>query len=55
MTIYIDNGSTVKSYLTNEKVAKAIQTLLELDDDSTWSETQKGYSVIIVDKAESRK
>lgn len=53
MTIYIDNGDTVKSYdLVKPKVAKAIETFLELDDDLVWSETDKGYGVTLIYKAE---
>lgn len=53
MTIYVDNGNTVKIYPVKEKIAKAIMTLLETDGKSVWSETHKGYGVKIVDKAES--
>ncbi len=48
-TIYIDNGNTVKIYPTTAKVAKAIETLLELDY-IVWSETHKGYGVTVIDK-----
>ena len=53
MTIYIDNGDTVKIYPVKVKVAKAVMTLLETDNELIWSETHKGYGVAIVDKAES--
>lgn len=53
MKIYIDNGDKVKIYPVKAKVAKAIMTLLETDDKLAWSETHAGYSVAIVDKAES--
>lgn len=54
MTIYIDDGKTVKIYSSIKvKVAKAIMTLLETDDDLLWSETHTGYGVSIVDKTES--
>lgn len=53
MTIYIDNGKTVKIYPVKSRVAKAIMTLLETDEKSVWSETHEGYGVEIVDKAES--
>ena len=70
MTIYIDNGNTVKIYPTEVKVAKAIErlekekterpkvaeavmTLLETDDNLVRSETHAGYGVAIIDKAES--
>lgn len=53
MTIYVDNGDTVKIYPTKAKVAKAIETLLELDDNSVWRETDKGYGVAVIYKAES--
>ena len=53
MTIYVDDGKTVKIYPVKAKVAKAVMTLLE-DDDAVWmSETYEGYGVAIVDKAES--
>jgi len=53
MTIYVDDGKTVKIYPVKVKVAKAVMTLLETDDDMVWSETHKGYGVAIIDKAES--
>ena len=53
MTIYIDNGNTVKIYSTKAKVTESIETLLELDDSLVWSETHKGYGVTIIDKEES--
>lgn len=53
MTIYIDNGKTVKIYPVKSRVAKAIMTLLETDETLVWSETHEGYGVMIVDKAES--
>lgn len=52
MTIYVDDGETVKIYPVNVKVAKAIMTLLETDEDFAVSETHKGYGVEIVDKTE---
>jgi hypothetical protein len=54
MAIYVDNGETVKIYPVKAKVAKAVMTLLEADDDLVWSETHSGYGVAIVDKAESK-
>lgn len=54
MTIYVDDGKTVKIYYSVKvKVAKAIMTLLETDDELVWSETHTGYGVAIVDKTES--
>ena len=53
MTIYVDNGETVKTYPVKAKVAKAVMTLLETDDELVWSETHKGYGVMIVDKNEA--
>lgn len=53
MTIYVDDGETVKIYPVKVKVAKAVMTLLETDNESIWSETHPGYGVAIVDKAES--
>lgn len=52
MTIYVDNGDTVKIYPVKSKVAKAIMTLLETDCELVWSETHVGYGVAIVDKEE---
>ena len=54
MTIYIDDGKTVKIYNpARVKVVKAIITLLETNDEMLWSETHEGYGVKIVDKSES--
>jgi len=53
MTIYVDDGETVKIYPVKVKVAKAVMTLLEMDDELVWSRTHDGYGVAIVDKAES--
>jgi hypothetical protein len=53
MTIYVDDGKTVKIYPVKIKVAKAVMTLLETDNELVWSETHKGYGVEIIDKAES--
>lgn len=53
MTIYVDDGKTVKIYPVKVKIAKAVMTLLETDDELVWSETRAGYGVAIVDKAES--
>jgi hypothetical protein len=52
MTIYVDDGETVKTYPVDAKVAKAVMTLLETDHALMWSETLPGYGVEIVDKAE---
>ena len=52
MTIYVDDGKTVKIYPVKVKVAKAVMALLELDDGMVWSETHTGYGVPIVDKVE---
>ena len=52
MTIYVDDEEKVKIYSVKTKVAKAIMTLLETDDDLVYSETHKGYSIKIVDKEE---
>jgi len=53
MTIYVDDGETVKIYPVKVKVAKAVMTLLETDDGLVWSETHAGYGVVIVDNGES--
>lgn len=50
MTIYIDNGETVKIYPVKSKVAKAIMTLLETGEELVWSETHEGCGVVIVNK-----
>ncbi len=54
MTIYVDDGETVKIYPVKVKVAKAVMTLLEMDNELVWSQTHKGYGVAIVDKEESK-
>lgn len=53
MTIYIDDGERVKIYPVKAKIAKAVMTLLETDNELIWSETHTGYGVSIVDKTES--
>lgn len=53
MTIYVDDGETVKTYPVKVKVAKAVITLLEMDNTVVWSETDKGYGVAVIYKAES--
>lgn len=53
MTIYVDDGETVKIYPVKVKVAKAIMALLETDNRLAWSETHPGYGVTIIDKEES--
>ena len=50
MTIYVDDGETVKIYPVKVKVAKAVMTLLEMDEELVWSRTHEGYGVKIVDK-----
>jgi hypothetical protein len=56
MTIYVDDGKTVKIYdSVKAKVAKAIMTLLEMNDEVMRSETHTGYGVKIVDKSETEK
>ena len=40
MTIYVDDGKTVKTYhQVKVSVAKAVMTLLETDDELVWTET----------------
>ena len=53
MTIYVDDGEAVKSYIVSPKIAEAVMTLLEADEGVVWSKTNAGYGVTIVDKAES--
>lgn len=51
MKIFIDDDGFVKIYVVKNKVAKAVMTLLEAEDDEvTYSTTDKGYEVEIVDK-----
>ena len=51
MKIFIDNDEFVKTYVVKNKVAKAVMTLLEAEDDEvTYSTTDKGYEVEILDK-----
>lgn len=52
MKIFIDDDDGfVKIYVVKNKVAKAVMTLLEAEDDEvTYSTTDKGYEVEIVDK-----
>ena len=51
--LYIDNGKTVKTYPIKSKIAKAIMTLLETDEELVWSETREGYGVTIIDKTKN--
>lgn len=51
--LYIDNGKTVKTYSVKSRIAKAIMTLLETDEELVWSETREGYGVTIIDKTKS--
>lgn len=55
MTIYVDDGETVKIYPVKVKIAKAVMTLLEADNELVWSETHKGYGVEIINKHISEK
>lgn len=51
MKIFIDDGEFVKIYAVKNKVAKAVMTLLEAEDDEViYSTTDKGYEVAILDK-----
>lgn len=51
MKIFIDDDEFVKIYVVKNKVAKAVMTLLEAEEDEvTYSTTDKGYEVEIVDK-----
>lgn len=54
MTIYVDDGESVKIYPVKVKIAKSVMALLEVDNELVWSETHKGYGVEIVDKTESK-
>lgn len=54
MKIYVDDGERVTIYPVKVKVAKAVMTLLETDDELVWSRTHEGYGVEIVDKTEVR-
>ncbi len=53
MTIYVDDGETVRICPVKVKIAKAIMTLLEMDNELVWSRTHAGYGVAIVDRTES--
>ena len=53
MGLYIDNGKTVKHYCTSRRVEKAIETLLNQDEELAGSETHEGYEVAI--RAKDRK
>ena len=53
MKIYFDDGEKVKTYFVGVRVAKALMTLLEADENLIWSQSHKGYGVAIVDKEES--
>lgn len=55
MTIYVDDGETVRIYPVKTKVAKAVMALLEMDDELVWSRTHTGYGVAIIEKTESEK
>lgn len=54
MTIYVDDGETVRIYPVKVKVAKAIMTLLETDDKLVWSRSP-GYGVALVDKKNTQR
>lgn len=48
MIIYVDDGETVKIYPVKAKVARAVMTLLETDDELVWSSTHEGCGVAII-------
>lgn len=52
MSLYIDNGKTVKHFCTNKRTENAIITLLKQMDDLCSGETREGYTVKIVDREE---
>ena len=54
MNIYFDNGKTVKIYPVKVKVAKAVMTLLEADEETVCCRTNRGYGIAIVNKEESK-
>lgn len=54
MTIYVDDGEIVTIYPVKVKVAKAVMTLLETDNELAWCKTRAGYGVTIIDKAERK-
>lgn len=47
MTIYVDDGEAVKIYPVKAKVAKAVMTLLELDDELGLYTKQENYYIKI--------
>ena len=50
MTIYVDDGKAVKSYIVSPKIAKAVMTLLEADEGMVWSKTEDVISRQAVEK-----
>ena len=51
MSIYIQDTKkhTVRHYCTSPKIEKAIETLLQADDELVYSETHVGYEVTITE------
>lgn len=47
MGLYIDNGKTVKHYCTNNKIEKAIETLVEQMQEICYLEIYEGYEVVV--------
>ena len=52
MSIYIEDGKTVKHYCTNKKTDKAIITLIEQIEDMVGSESREGCKIVVMSKEE---
>ena len=52
MSLFIqdEKTKTVRHYYTTPKMEKAIETLLQANEDLTYSETHTGYEVDIVER-----
>ena len=48
--IYVESNNTVREYHTSPKIEQAIETLLKADVDMMYSETNEGYTVVIVER-----
>lgn len=51
--IYIDTGTRVKEFYTDEETDKAIEILLSKLEDVCSAESFDGYGVKVVDRAEN--
>ena len=50
MCIYVsdEKTETVRQYPASKKVIKAIETILQSDAELVWSESRKGYEVVLM-------